>query len=206
MRRRRGIAGVRPHRGVTNKRISRAKKAAVRLAVAFGLLWIATSGATAQDARVEKAVQLATHQGGYHVKLRALAELAEIDTRQSREAMVALADSSDERTSIVALTSLARADFPAARTHLREVFEDRRRSKGIRSAALGGLLKQLRESGEDHETVAAYVALKAGDSEALTGMASAVSARLWEEVAQDPEVADPAEPTTDDAGAAKEGE
>lgn len=148
--------------------------AIVLVLVGTALFW-PDAEAEATSRRVAKLEALCESPVGTQRRQMALAELVEIDSATSREALENLAASDDERLAILAVAALCRAGHSSS---VEDVLEDADRPAVVRSAAMGAYVQQAKDDGRTWSQVRGYLLNEAGDDDDLIEAAGALRNRF----------------------------
>lgn len=116
---------------------------------------------------------------GLNRKAMAIEALCEIDTGSSRNALKRLADSTDLRTSTMAMSAIGREDFSGAKNKLKAVFESSSRSNTARAAAMTAWCCSEKNDGKAWSDVESYLENEADGNEELEAAVAATKARVF---------------------------
>jgi hypothetical protein len=161
------------------------RRGRVKVAVAAGvaLSAFAVAGlwfrAEASSERVDALRALCEEDRAFHRRAAALAELGEIDSSASRQALEALAASKDDRLAAQAVAAIGRANYSGAKGKLETVLGDAERSDLVRGTALAALARAEKADGRSAADFEARVEAKASGSAALEDGVDALSAKVF---------------------------
>lgn len=141
------------------------------------MIWVLlpSEQAEATNARVAELQELCESPVGTLRRQVALAELIEIDTAVSREALEDMAESKDERLAILAVGALCRAGHDSS---IEDVLEDSDRPAVVRSAAMGAYVQRAKKSQKVWSQVQGYLNTEAGDDDDLKATVGALRNRF----------------------------
>ena len=142
-------------------------------------LWPKSLPASAETGRVEELQTICEEDHAFHRRAQALQELAEIDSSASRKALEALATSKDSGLSVQAISTIGRSDYSGAKTYLKGLLGDTKRSTGLRGAALSAYCLAEHKGGAKWADIKSNCASTDAKDTALDGVRAAVKAKLW---------------------------
>ena len=154
------------------------------IAVAAGALfaagvWPKSLPADAETRQVADLQALCETDHAHHRRAQAIDELAAIDSSTSRKALEALAASSDERLAVQAMSAIGRADYSGAKTFLKKVLADTKRSAPMRGAALSAYCLAEHKGGAKWADIKSNCASSDSKDTAIDDVRDAVKAKLW---------------------------
>ena len=161
------------------------KKALFGAVAIAGLVLLIYPDAFARNTQVEDLVELIRTQPARHRKLMAFKELAMIESRDARRAIIHLADSDDEMTALTAIVTMSREDFSGARKALVDIVEDSDRSEAVRCSALGACMKHRKDDDESWSDAKDWVSRSSRSNDDLDAFAKACSKSRWGEEVSD---------------------
>lgn len=135
--------------------------------------------AHADPTEADQIVALLRSPAGEYRKEMAIDRLSKIDSDGARQALLDLADSTNERLALLALRTLCRVDSPAARNKVKAVFENTQRTNVVRAIAMTAYLRSQQGQGSTWTDVKGYVKQHAGSNQMLVGQYAAVKAKYW---------------------------
>ncbi len=173
-----GQAGA-ASRGRANRPILWALGLAAGALVAGGV-WPDSLPADAETRKCSDLQALCETDQAWHRRAVAFRELASINSKDSRAALEALADSKDERVAAQALAQIARSNLDGADKKLKAVIEDTKRSAVARSFAVTAWCAKEKRAGRSWNDVKSYLDSKCSVGSAADA-AKAAKASLWGE-------------------------
>ncbi len=155
--------------------------------LAFGLLALvavalsATAHSGPSNERVTRLRTICESPIGVSRRAALMEELLGIGTGASRSALTAMAASKDDKLAAMAIATIGRGDYSGARAKLKIIYEDTKRTDGVRCAALAAWCRAEKSDSKKWKDVSSYVNAKAGTNQRLQGMALAIRGGLFGE-------------------------